>query len=299
MTKRIMSMLVLLAAVATGAVAQSTYKVTVKEGTEDAAKWTITPAEATTTGVAAGTQVKATYAGTKKVKSVKAVLKKVNTTVTTAPTATAGYIIAGSTMALVSAGAADGGTMMYKVTTENTQPASTDGFSATVPTAEGCTASTYYVWYYVKADAYHTDSEISATAVAVTLAASAIWDSSNVSGIYVGPSSSYTKEGITLSANANKQYVLWQFTHIDFHVEGTGGYTFTAPTGKKFIKIEMTSGDNGWGNASLGTGWAFTKDGEIGKVTWTGTAASTVELLTEASSFGEGVTSIVFILLDD
>ena len=224
MTKRIMSMLVLLAAVATGAVAQSTYKVTVKEGTEDAAKWTITPAEATTTGVTAGTQVKATYAGTKKVKSVKAVLKKVNTTVTTAPTA---------------------------------------------------------------------------TAVAVTLAASAIWDSSNVSGIYVGPSSSYTKEGITLSANANKQYAMWQFTHIDFHVEGTGGYTFTAPTGKKFIKIEMTSGDNGWGNASLGTGWAFTKDGEIGKVTWTGTAASTVELLTEASSFGEGVTSIVFILLDD
>ena len=32
-------MLVLLAAVATGAVAQSTYKVSVKEGTEDANKW--------------------------------------------------------------------------------------------------------------------------------------------------------------------------------------------------------------------------------------------------------------------
>ena len=126
------------------------------------------------------------------------------------------------------------------------------------------------------------------------------WKSCNISDLEVyGTYESYSKEGVTLSANANKQYVLWQFTHIDFHVEGTGGYTFTAPTGKKFIKIEMTSGDNGWGNASLGTGWAFTKDGEIGKVTWTGTAASTVELLTEASSFGEGVTSIVFILLDD
>ena len=68
-------MLVLLAAVATGAMAQTTYKVSVKEGTEDANKWEIAPAEATTTGVEAGTEVKATYSGTKKVKSVKAVKK--------------------------------------------------------------------------------------------------------------------------------------------------------------------------------------------------------------------------------
>ena len=68
-------MLVLLAAVVTGAMAQTTYKVSVKEGTEDATSWTIAPPEATTTGVAAGTEVKATYSGTKKVKSVKAVKK--------------------------------------------------------------------------------------------------------------------------------------------------------------------------------------------------------------------------------
>ena len=68
-------MLVLLAAVVTGAVAQTTYKVSVKEGTEDATSWTIAPAEATTAGVAAGTTVTATYSGTKKVKSVKAVKK--------------------------------------------------------------------------------------------------------------------------------------------------------------------------------------------------------------------------------
>ena len=73
--KRFISMLVLLAAVVTGAMAQTTYKVSVKEGTEDATNWTITPAEATTTGVAAGTEVKATYGGVKKVKSVKAVKK--------------------------------------------------------------------------------------------------------------------------------------------------------------------------------------------------------------------------------
>jgi hypothetical protein len=73
--KRLLSMLVLLAAVVSGAMAQETYKVSVKEGTEDATNWTITPAEATTTGVAAGTEVTATYKGEKKVKSVKAVKK--------------------------------------------------------------------------------------------------------------------------------------------------------------------------------------------------------------------------------
>ncbi len=49
------------------------YKVALAEDTEDAANWTIAPAAATTTGVAAGTSVKAKYSGTKKVKSVKAV----------------------------------------------------------------------------------------------------------------------------------------------------------------------------------------------------------------------------------
>ena len=59
-------------AVTVAAPAASTYTVTLKEGTEDATSWTIAPAEATTTGVAAGTEVKATYSGMKKVKSVKA-----------------------------------------------------------------------------------------------------------------------------------------------------------------------------------------------------------------------------------
>ena len=85
--KRFISMLVLLAAVATGAMAQTTYKVSVKEGTEDANKWEIAPAEATIAGVAAGTTVTATYSGAKKVKSVKA--KKKAAAVRTAAEATA------------------------------------------------------------------------------------------------------------------------------------------------------------------------------------------------------------------
>lgn len=90
-------------------------------------------------------------------------------TITTAPTATAGDIVAGSTTALVTVVTPDGGTMMYEVTATNTKPTSTDGFSATVPTAEGLSAGTYYVWYYAKGDATHSDSEISATPIEVTV----------------------------------------------------------------------------------------------------------------------------------
>ena len=51
-------------------IAEPTFNVTLQEGTEDADKWDISPAEAT-----AGSPVTATYNGTKKVKSVKAVKK--------------------------------------------------------------------------------------------------------------------------------------------------------------------------------------------------------------------------------
>ena len=55
------------------AAGEAAYTVTLKGGTEDADKWTIAPAEATTTGVAQGTEITLTYSGTKRVKSVKAV----------------------------------------------------------------------------------------------------------------------------------------------------------------------------------------------------------------------------------
>lgn len=71
MRKRFFSMLVLLVAVMTGALAQTTYNVTVKEGTEDAANWTISSASATE-----GETVTLTYSGSKKVKSVKVVKKE-------------------------------------------------------------------------------------------------------------------------------------------------------------------------------------------------------------------------------
>ncbi len=287
-------------------------------GTEEAANWSLSSGNASVQGnqvlenVMSGSQVTATYNGTQKVKSVKAV-KYVPpaATVTTAPTATAALIEANTTTALVNAGAANGGTMMYAVTTTNAQPASTADFSATRPTAQGRTAGTYYVWYYAKADADHSDSEI-AGPVSVTLAVmtTVTWNSSNISDLRVmGTSISYTKAGITLSANSDMNEARWDDrgdesrNGISFEANASGGYTFTAPTGKKFIKIEMTpNSQGGWDMASLGTGWAYSGNPmtNIYKATWKGSAASTVGLLTGANNFsGEPVKSIVFTLIDD
>ena len=131
-----------------------------------------------------------------------------------------------------------------------------------------------------------------------------IWDQSNISDIYVsGTYSSYTKEGIKLSANADEISAMWSGGYnggIYFDAMESGGFTFTAPTGKQFTKIEMTlKGPAGWDYCeSLGTGWSYSEDHMTGicKVTWTGTAAS-VGLLTGADYFhGESVKSIVFML---
>ena len=237
-----------------------------------------------------------------------AVPAKPAATVTTAPTGAAivGRLNTNST-ALVSGGVADGGTLMYAVTTTNTKPTSTAGFSDAVPTAKDITASgKVYVWYYVKADDTHSDSEIAATAIEVPVA-DIVWDVTNVRSLRVmGTFESYEREGVTLSANAEQIVARWRdkgdptTAGIQFEAMESGGYTFTAPTGKKFTKIEMTlTGFAGWDIANLGSGWSYSEDGMTGicKVTWKGTAASTVGLLTGANNFGgERVKSIVFYL---
>ena len=223
-------------------------------------------------------------------------------TVTTAPTGAAivGRLNTNST-ALVSGGVADGGTLMYAVTTTNTKPTSTAGFSDAVPTAKSITASgTVYVWYYVKADDTHSDSEIAATAIEVPVA-DIVWDVTNVRSLRVmGTFESYEREGVTLSANSDMNQARWRDkgdptrAGIQFEAMESGGFTFTAPTGKKFTKIEMTlTGSAGWDIANLGD-WALNNS----TVTWKGTAAaSTVGLLTVAGSFnGAYVKSIVFYL---
>ena len=126
-----------------------------------------------------------------------------------------------------------------------------------------------------------------------------VWDSSNISDLSVYGTGAYTKEGITLSANVDQNGASW-FDHGDrsgiiFNTHESGGFAFTAPTGKKFTKIEMTlTGPEGWDRASIGTGWTF-YDYTPEIVTWTGTAATTVDLLTGENDFdGTTVESIVF-----
>ena len=147
------------------------------DGTDPTITWTSShpyvatvDANGTVHAVAAGEATITAQAGDKTA-TCKVTVTKAPATITTAPTATTGDIIECSTTALVTAGKASGGTMMYAVTTTNKKPTSTEGFSATVPTAASLAAGTYYIWYYAKADADHTDSEISVSGIAVTVKA--------------------------------------------------------------------------------------------------------------------------------
>jgi hypothetical protein len=262
------------------------YATSVKEGTKDADKWTISPNPAPE-----GSPVTIQYTGRLKVKSVTATIEekqaaKEPATVTTAPTGAA-IVGVGKETALVSGGVADGGTLRYAVTTTDTKPTSTDGFSDAVPTAQTITASgKVYVWYYVKGDDTHSDSEI-AGPVSVTLAEEITWNTTNVfNSSQQNVKLNYNKktplvyEGITISYSGDDPA-----SHFyPYHAKGGKGrlqcygqngvkFTFTAPSGKKFVRIEMTddvsvySGDANWIEIE-----------DENKLVWSGTPSNTVEI---------------------
>ena len=246
------------------------YTVSMKSDVKDADKWTVKVGEGEAQALPIGglkgdgsETVTLQYNGRLKVKGVKATSDaapaKTPATVTTAPTGAA-VVGVGKTTALVSGGAADGGTLMYAVTTTNTKPTSTDGFSDAVPTAQTITASgTVYVWYFVKGDDTHTDSEIAATAIEVTVKAFPItvtWNPSDI--VPKSPSDkSFTKDGITFTA------AMCDFQVLTF----SGGGTFTNTIGN-FTKIEISAD---YAGDVSGTGWS--NDGWQ-SATWTGNAAS-------------------------
>jgi len=293
----------------------------VKDDVKDADKWTVKVGEGQAQALPIGglkgdgsETVTLQYNGRLKVKGVKATsdaapAAKTPATVTTAPTGAA-IVGVGKNTALVSGGAADGGTLMYAVTTTNTMPTSTAGFSDAVPTAQTITASgKVYVWYFVKADDTHTDSEIAATAIEVPVA-DIVWDVTNISDLEVPGTGQYEKEGVTLSGNGELVQAAWinwgdpETDGISFNIDEPGSFTFTAPAGKAFTKIEMKPlGSVGWDIAyedeKLGDGWTFVNYlDKIFTVTWKGSAAaSTVGLLTGADMFqGATISYIAFYL---
>ena len=159
----------------------------------------------------------------------------------------------------------------------------------------------------VKANTGYKFRKVEVKKKAAEPVADIIWDGTNVSDLRVqGDFLIYEKEGVTLSGNADNMEVNWvdfgdpTTDGISFMTNESGGFTFTAPTGKAFTKIEMKAlGSFGWAQENLGTGWAYFGDdkNKIYKVTWTGNAASTVKLLTGTDNFfGDYISSIAFYL---
>ncbi len=137
-----------------------------EDATDKTVTWTSSnPAAATVNAngtvhaVAPGEATITATAGDKTATCKVTVTTKPAAIVTSAPTATSGTIYPQAAAQIVSAGEANGGTMMYRLTTP--KPETTDEFSDDVPTAAGIlNPGIYYVWYYAKGDANHTDSDI-------------------------------------------------------------------------------------------------------------------------------------------
>lgn len=260
-------MLVLLAAVVTGAVAQTTYKVSVKDGTEDANKWEIAPAEATTTGVAAGTEVKATYGGVKKVKSVKAVKKAAVpvTAITLNKTETSIKVGATETLSVTAVAPDNATDKTYTWKTSDASIATVDQDGKVTAVAAGT------VTIYAEAnDGSGVKGNCSVTVTPATITVT--WNNDDITG----SGKSFTKDGVTITCGRN----------IDFDAKNfRNGGTFTTTLGN-FTKIEVTAGDV---YGLSGTSWS----GNSTKKTWTGNASS-VSFSGNILGDGEGNTKFVF-----
>ena len=136
----------------TGVTAEMEYK------KSDATEWTAGTGN-DITGLVPGTyyvRVKATdtsLASDNQQLTIKAFVQKETATVTKAPIAKT-LTYNGSAQELVNAGEATGGTMQYAL---GTKDAATGTYSASIPTATD--TGTYYVWYKVKGDETHNDTE--------------------------------------------------------------------------------------------------------------------------------------------
>lgn len=212
---------------ATGAVAQSPYSVTLKEGTEDADKWTIDPSP-----LDAGQTVTATYSGEKHVKSVKYV-KKLRTPVVTAPTAKS-LTYSGSPLELVNAGSTTGGTMQYKV--------GSGSYSAEIPTATN--AGTYTVYYKVVGGEAYSDVDEASVSVTIKAVAAAKSDKTKWA---VGDIICTNGNAYTISANTTIPTEVTPVAIVAYKGSATGDANY-----KNGLALALTDAD-----PSRGDGYFF------------------------------------------
>ena len=227
-------MLVLLAAVVTGAWAQ-TYNVTKDATMSDG--WTIDPTNAT-----AGETVTATYSGTRHVKSVKYLGVP---TLTAAPTPIDGITYNGLEQALVNAGTATNGTLQYKVN---------DGeYAADIPTATD--AGTYTVYYKVVGAAGFVD--LDEASVEVEIAAAPV---SYTAPTLVSSTLTYNGSGRALvtggSATGGTIYYRYDYTpYIGSASSSEWSTTVPAPTNAGtytvYYKVEPNAGYSGGVESTL------------------------------------------------
>ena len=106
-----------------------------------------------------------------------------------------------------------------------------------------------------------------------------VWNSSNWGSARYDKDTPCTIGGVTLTMNGTGIYFYTTGDYAYLQADAEGNYTFTAPTGKKFTKIEIDTREDGDYWPTLGTGWSKTNYG-FGKYmfTWTGTASNTVKL---------------------
>ena len=175
--------------------------------------------------------------------SADIVIEKADSTVTTAPAAKT-LTYNGQAQELVTAGTASGGTMKYAVTTANQEPAAEaytfDNTSIPAKTAAG----TYYVWYKVKADNNHNDTdanyvEVSIGKRSVTLTsatASKVYDGTALTNtdVTVGGDGFVTGEGVTCNVTGSQI--------LPGNTKNTFTYTLNSGTTAGNYEITKTEG---------------------------------------------------------
>ncbi len=162
-------------------------------------------------------------------------VKKASSSFKKEPVGKTGLIANGKSQELVTAGEAEGGTVYYAVTENNSEP-NESAFSASVP--KRTDAGTYYVWYIIKGDSSHTN--VAAKNVTVKISPATI----EVSGITLNKTSATIETGKTLQlshtitpANATNKSVTYSSSNTKVATVNNSGLV----TGVKAGTADITA----------------------------------------------------------